>query len=264
MRTLTNFEASLLTDSGYTPTNCLTCRGKKTFRWWATDTRPSEIVEYECRCVDQWIMYRYFEHCGIPLGYQRLGWGDATHMDSAAASIIFDYVGEADARVAAGWGLFFHGASGTGKTMATALLTKYLVSVGFTGYFTTFNGLLSMLDSRDSALTKEQRQGVHDKILNAQVLVLDDPGREHRASIEFAVSAFDQVLRQRVASRRPTFVTTNYSMNEFEQRYTTPILRLLTERSDQHPFTGSDFRPSANKREREEISLGLSRPVVVG
>lgn len=309
-RTLTNQESERLqrvhTDL-HTIENCITCGGSGSILWWnyyasdssgspdtlrnfddfvAPESTPSrsapEVVEYactpntygengeECGCIGQWIMYRYFLHCGIGIAYQRLGWEDYIGSQSNVDAVK-EWKKHYEWNVRNGIGLTLMGGYGTGKTLLATLLLKDLVAnVGLNGMMVTFTELIAAMTAGWSST--EERVWFVKRVKNADVLLIDDVGQEFKRtdleatqfSTPLAQAAFDEVLRHRLANAKTTFITTNLDWSRLHT-YGSNVMSLLQERSQTLTFEGDDFRATqAAARAAKEKSLHLSRPVVVG
>lgn len=253
------------------PDECPTCRlpawpkpGRATgeFVWWNPDR--TGYGHWKCNCVDQWTLNRYFLNAGIEVAYQRLGWADVTHVDPAIVATVQEYLVNAEGYVRAGYGLILHGRQGNGKTMLATLVLKHLLGEGYSGYFTTFADLIAVFTQ--TWRKDEERAWFDQCIRNVAFLVVDDPGREYGGAIGAGIAgaAFDAVLRHRVAASLPTIVTTNLDPEKFEESYGGNIIGLLSEKSVGVPFSSESFRKEHKARTKQEIDLGLVRPVVVG
>ena len=243
--------------------NCLTCRDRRTYTWYVPGSR-TERAEYACNCLDQWVLHRYLLASNIGLTYQRLGWADMGATEQGATDLAQEYLAHAEDYVANGIGLIFYGTAGTGKTSLGTLLLRGLLAQGFDGYFTTFS---EMIDTYTGGWNdKDEKVWFHKRIKNAQVLVMDDVGKEYqgRKASGLPESTFDEVLRHRVAASTPTIITTNLSMTRLQEGYGGGVMSLLRERSSTYEFTGSDFRDTQRNRTLDEIEQGLTRPVVLG
>ena len=242
--------------------NCVTCRDRHQYRWYLPGSR-SEVGEYECDCVDQWILHRRLLASNIGTTYQRLGWADMGATDPGAIEIAQEYVSRAEDYVANGVGLILYGTAGTGKTSLGTLLLRGMLSLGYDGYFTTFS---EMIDTYTGGWNdREEKVWFHKRIKNARILVMDDVGKEYQGKAKTGLpeSTFDEVLRHRVAASTPTIITTNLSMTRLQEGYGGGVMSLLRERSATYEFGGKDFRDTQRNRTLDEIDQGLTRPAVL-
>lgn len=243
--------------------NCVTCQGRKTFLWIREP--GTEPVEFECDCEEQYILSRYLLNAGIDLDYQKLGWTDATHVESHAYNLVMEYCDHAENFMRSGYGLFLFGSKGSGKTLLATLLLKMLLSRGFDGYFTTFPSMIE--HHTEGWRNPEEKLWFEQRIVNAGILVIDDVGRELKnsnASLDIIEAMFDKVIRSRVSGSRPTILTTNFDIKEFTTKYKGNVVSLLKGRNDFYEFVGNDFRKEFQAdRVKNEAKAGLTRPVVL-
>lgn len=238
--------------------NCITCEGSLSFRWWNDDR--SEVIDWECNCKAQLILHLAFVSAGIGLQYQRLQWSDY-HGEQGAMNKVGDYLTNFDWNDRNGVGLVLHGNVGSGKTLLATLALKMIAAGGTDCYLTTFAEMISRFT--DGWRDPEDKRWFHRRIKNAGVLVIDDIGREAKTSINLPESTFDDVLRHRLASAKPTIVTTNQTLDQLHTGYGGNVMSLLTERSTSYGFKGTDFRPKSKGRVDEERNAGIIRPVSV-
>jgi DNA replication protein DnaC len=263
VRTLTNTESARLEKDHPLATACITCEGRGTYRWWDDpdpDNLDRQVVVHECQCVEQRMLHRYLLNAGIGEEYQRLGWADMRWTEAGAMSFVLDYMDRAEAYMRAGRGMLLQGGKGTGKTGLATLVLKALLARGHDGYFITFNGLLDLFTS--SWRDPEDKQWFHRRVKNTGVLVLDDAGRENAGRMSMPV--MDEIIRHRVASSRPTIVTSNQDQQSFAIRYGEYVVDLLVEQATPYTFAGTSRRSDVKTRKDEEIDLGLTRPIVIG
>ena len=242
---------------------CPTCYGEKWFRWYADDDIHYEnIVEFDCPCSDQFVMFKYFLNAGIGKQGQIINMRDATGVDIEAIEMVANYVENAHYFINRGMGLLFHGNKGNGKTMLAVILMKQLLAnSGVDGYFTTFNNFLDNFAAgwRDDV----NRRWFEKRVRNVPFLVVDDMGKEHQGRTDMAAAAVDTVFRSRTQNLLPTIITTNLSLHDFERSYSSGVMSLLSETSLTHEFTGEDWRKNQGERNRREAKLMLTRPIVV-
>jgi len=249
------------------PADCVTCGGSPdyldgefgTFRWY--DER-GEVVEYQCHCIEQYQLRMWLTNAGIGLRYQRYGWTDAKGVSDDAQQAVLDYGQHVEVNLRGGYGLILHSVMrGTGKTLLSTLLLKTIISMGVDGYFTTFG---NMLDAYTAGWrNEEQRNWFKRRITNTGFLVVDDIGRENRGRHDTSEEMVDGVIRSRVAECRPTIVTTNFTIKQIEEGYSSNIVSLLTESCVPIEVVGMDYRPRAAEQMQAEARQGLSRPVVL-
>jgi DNA replication protein DnaC len=268
------------------PDHCALCggqakfgrRGVRTFRWYdryvpGFDPKNPKIVEYLCPCEDQWIAERWLLIRGVPKSNQRLSWIDGDQIPMAVRESAAQYIARSSFNVPSGLGFYLWGDQGTGKTMTSTLMLKALMEAGHDGQFVTFADALNLFRSGWS--DADEKAWYAAKIRNAQVLVLDDIGREHmqrRFSKEdqalvstptsVAESTLDDLIRHRISNNKPTIITTNLDPEFVKAQYGTNIFSLLAEKSQVCEFKAADWRPAARSRSEVEAELGLKRPVV--
>lgn len=243
------------------PEECPLCKGTKQFKWYDA---ANNVAQYQCSCIDQWIMHRYFMYRGLNRRYQTLGWRDFVG-DPFAKEAAQAYIANMDSLFNAGVGLYLWGTIGTGKTLLGSLILKAMMAAGYDGFFTTFVDLINQQSLGHSS--REDREWLISGVVNAEVLLIDDPGREQAAGerqADYMSSVLDEVIRKRVSMRLPTIITSNDSLDTFQRRYNSNILSLVEECSSIIEVTGADYRGTSDRAlMRETVELGLSRPVVI-
>jgi DNA replication protein DnaC len=264
--TLTDAEREWLAgrypSANQTPKDCVTCRGAKRFRWYGPGR--AEVRDYRCPCAKQFILYRRMLHSGIGLALQRLDWDDGNGIPPEPFARVTRYADNVERYVHAGIGLVLSGeARGVGKTMCAALVLKDLIcNHGVHGYMTTFSALLDAYT--DGWPSPAARADFVARIRNAQVLLIDDLGREQRGRISVAGSALEDLVRHRCQHALPTLLTTNLTQAEIASGYGGHVVSVLAEAAlvVDFPATATDYRPAAQVRLEDEVAQGLTRPVV--
>lgn len=237
---------------------CRTCYGTGTFRFWTPDR--TEMGTYACPCIDQWTLSVALHYAGVGLRYQRLWWADLHREVPVPES----YLSDPMRQVRAGRGLALLGEHGTGKTLIASLILKGLIGLGVDGYFTTFNQLIETFTAGWE--DKEDALYFHSRIKGAEVLVIDDLGKENKSGRAFDMvrSLVDEVIRDRVANGRATIITSNEGESEIRLRYGSSVSSLLSEGVVAYTFVGEDFRDESNARSLKEDAEGATRPITLG
>lgn len=274
--TLTDAESRLLNHRDPTAkaslANCVTCKGRKTFQWFADPVTRRDVVTYRCDCENQYLLYRWLLNCGIRKQYQRLGWDDLVVANeppfAPVMETVFDFIDNVEWYTDSGHGLIFTGEKGNGKSLLSYLILKRLVDKGVTVHATTFSDMIQSFS--EGWEDREQARWFDRTVRNAQVLYIDDLGREYKGKNQKAGVAsvgermLEAVIRSRVASDQTTLITTNLKGEEIEQGYGGHTMSLLTECCDIVTVPGTrDWRPERSRREKEEIALHVTRPIVL-
>ncbi len=242
------------------PVRCITCGGRRTFRWWIGGR--AEVVQYACPCDDQYILHLRLLYAGIGLSYQRLAWADFFDQSGEHIKVAEEYLDHARQFVTAGIGLLVHGTRGTGKSMLAALIVKELVCQrGVDAMSITFASLLQGFSGgwKDPELAAWWAS----RIRNAGVLLVNDVGREHQGGRSIADSTLEELLRHRGEASLPTIITSNLRPEELTTYYGQHTASLLTESMLELEFRGADRRHDVKVRITDEIRQGLDRPVVI-
>ncbi|MCC8163510.1 MAG: ATP-binding protein [Lachnospiraceae bacterium] len=135
--------------------------------------------------------------------------------------------------------LLFYGPVGTGKTFLSNCIAKSLLDQGYSViYFTSFQ--LFALLSRSISTTPGQPRESCDPLLQCDLLILDDMGTELPNS--FTVSRLFQILNERALAGKSTVISTNLSMQEFQNTYSERIFSRIMSSYTLLKFTGGDIR----------------------
>lgn len=229
---------------------CPTCGGSRKYVW--------RDVEFACDCETQLQLHKLYLRAGIGDVMQRLTWDDY-HSDVAALKTAYQYLGNHYHFVRNGIGVMFIGEFGAGKTMLACLVAKALIRLGYDVFFTTFQGMTQLFTS--GWKSEDDKALFERRVVNSDVLVLDDIGKEYRTKTNMSESLFDHVLRQRVLNARPTFITANDDPEALRHGYGSAVISLISERSIVRATTGLDYRPAARDRAIEEADAGWRRPI---
>jgi len=210
-------------------------------------------------CKVQLQLYKHYLRAGIGLNYQKLSWEDF-HGDEKALNLANIYLSQHKEFVKGGMGLLYNGSWGTGKTLLTSLIAKELVKLGYKVYFATFT---QMVDEFTRGWgSNDDKARFESKVVKSDVFFLDDIGKEFRTKNNLSEATFDHVLRQRALDNRPTFITTNMSIEELNEGYGSAIFSLLKERMIVHTMEGIDYREYARDRTLDEIKNGTTRKII--
>ena len=91
----------------------------------------------------------------------------------------------------------------------------------------------------------EAARRVSDKYLACDLLIIDDLGTEMPG--QFTTAALYSLINDRLLSGKPTIISTNLTLEEFEKRYNRQIASRLRGSYQRVPFVGEDIRVIKNR-----------------
>jgi len=112
------------------------------------------------------------------------------------------------------YGLVFLGKHGTGKTFAGQKVLYYTVRSNLTAHYIEFATFLKLLRRNFD----ENLDQLIEEILEVDFLMIDEIGNESKTS-EFVIGEFKSLFKRRVQNNKPTILVTNFSYEEFTDRY---------------------------------------------
>lgn len=244
----------------YTPEDCVTCGGDRQFKSMV----GGEVVDFQCDCEGQWQLWAWMINAGIQLRHQRLAWADLVGVEPAAIDLATDYIDNPH-YLRTGRGLFLYGQIGRGKSSLAYLIVKGLLGDGVMVHATSFENLI---DSYTKTFDdKDDGAWFNRNIRNVGLLLIDDLGRE---SSEKARSLhekiLDDILKHRVGSELPTIICSTRDPEWIVQRYGEGMRWFLEDAMIPFEFKGENFfhDPRFDARKKQEIELGLRKPVCIG
>lgn len=229
---------------------CPTCNKLGMYLWRG--------VEHPCDCAMQLALAQHYTLSNIGRNYWRMGWDD--YLAPLPPEIV-EYRQFDDAYIQEGMGLILTGSKGVGKTMLTTLILKDEVKKGYSCYYTTFHTLSDHLTSSWGPGENARLAATYfvDRFEYSHMLLLDDLGKEFKASNSITANTFDRVMRTRVQNSRPVLTTTNYTVDEVISGYGEATFSLLVEQSIPVAMTGEDYRFSKSGNVRARVTRSQGR-----
>lgn len=211
-------------------------------------------VQTPCNCKEQLALYKLYLDAGVGPTFQYLSQKD-WHGDQTVFDAVTQYVNSLKKNIESGCGLLIRGDFGTGKSLLGAFVIKYAARKGYLAYMTTVADLMDSL--KEGWKDAEFNQWYKNKIDSAQILLLDDLGRElidqsSGFSDKYAKNIVESLLRTRTQQNRSTLITTNWSMDDLRVRYSNAFMSLLEETMTviEFPESAVSYRPQAQRAEQ--------------
>lgn len=146
-----------------------------------------------------------------------------------------------------GKGLLFLGTVGTGKTFYACCIANAVIDAGYSAIVTNFAEIANDLQATFD------KGSVHNRLLRADLLVLDDLAAERDTS--FMQEIVFQVIEERSAAGKPMILTSNLSPQEFlhpAELSRSRVFSRVAEVCTIITVTGQDRRMERRKMEQRE------------
>lgn len=135
--------------------------------------------------------------------------------------------------------IMFMGGTGLGKTHLSLAIANVVINRGYSVVYGTAQNILSDLQNenfgRDENLRYYERA-----VLNCDLLILDDLGTEFKSA--YTVACLYNIINTRLSAKLPTIISTNYTLDELEEKYDQRITSRITGQYRQLILVGNDIR----------------------
>ncbi len=135
--------------------------------------------------------------------------------------------------------LLFSGDTGLGKTFLSACIARTVADNGYSVMYESAGHLFGKME-RAKFANDEQARLECDKYLACDLLIVDDLGTEMPG--QFTTAALYSLINDRLLSGKPTIISTNLTIEEFERRYNRQVASRLRGSYVRVPFLGEDIR----------------------
>jgi len=144
-----------------------------------------------------------------------------------------------------GYGLYFCGNNGTGKTLCASLILKEALRHNFSARFTHLSEVLKM--SCDGMYDRDLREEYQQQILSVDFLVVDDIDKAYEnTQSRFLNHSYDNLFRTRANNCLPTIITANKKrdtvLRDDNGIFGKSLLSLFAENIKDVPVIGRDRR----------------------
>ncbi len=135
--------------------------------------------------------------------------------------------------------IMFMGGTGLGKTHLSLAIANVVINKGYSVVYGTAQNILSDLQNenfgRDDNLRYYERA-----VLNCDLLILDDLGTEFKNN--YTVACLYNIINTRLSAKLPTIISTNFTLDELEDKYDQRITSRITGEYSQLILVGNDIR----------------------
>ena len=140
--------------------------------------------------------------------------------------------------------LLFSGDTGLGKTFLSACIARTVADNGYSVMYESAGHLFANLE-RAKFSGDEQARKESDRYFACDLLIVDDLGTEMPG--QFTTAALYGLINDRLLAGKPTIISTNLTIEEFESRYNRQIASRLRGSYVRVPFVGEDIRVLKNR-----------------
>lgn len=195
-----------------------------------------------CKCSIEYGRLKKLHDSGLPRNYWEKDYSHINEFsgDQAALATVKDYLGLFHSNQANGVGLYFYGKPGIGKTLLAAYVLHYALQQNKNAKFYYFTDILNTFT--ESWHDDNARNEVEKNILNSDLLVLDDLGKEYQSNKKLHESILDTVIRSRASQLKPVIITSNYDIFDVKEKYGHGIVDLFKESLTVVNVKGSSYR----------------------
>ena len=140
--------------------------------------------------------------------------------------------------------LLFSGDTGLGKTFLSACIARTVADNGYSVMYESAGHLFANLE-RAKFSGDEQARKESDRYFVCDLLIVDDLGTEMPG--QFTTAALYGLINDRLLAGKPSIISTNLTIEEFERRYNRQIASRLRGSYVRVPFVGEDIRVQKNR-----------------
>lgn len=135
--------------------------------------------------------------------------------------------------------LFMTGKTGLGKTHLSLAIANEVINKNFGVIYCSTPNILSKLE-RERFKRDTSFEDTEQHILKCDLLILDDLGTEFQTN--FSNSTIYNIINSRILYKRPTIISTNYSIKEIQKNYSERLVSRIWGNFKLLNFIGNDIR----------------------
>jgi DNA replication protein DnaC len=194
--------------------------------------RPQRLAQARARSLSAVIPRRYRD-----IAFERK---PVVDMDDGVVRAVRRFVGDVEANLDAGRGLWFMGDVGTGKTTLAMLVSKAALEAGRSVAIYSLPRLLAELRKTFDEDSDRSFLELLDRLAAVDLLHVDDLGAERTSP--WVIEQLYSIVNSRYEDRRSMVVTTNLPRDQLIEQIGERTVSRLTEMCDELPLFGHDRR----------------------
>lgn len=150
-----------------------------------------------------------------------------------------------------GYGLFFEGDNGVGKTMFLSYVLGFAVERGYLAYYTT---VLDLDFNLKRGFSDREAMDRMELMLESDFVALDELSKEQfKAGDSWIRTQVERILKRRHDNNQPTLLASNASAKKVGQAYGATVASVLAGKYQHVLFDAGDFRDQLRARMREDM-----------
>lgn len=135
--------------------------------------------------------------------------------------------------------IMFMGGTGLGKTHLSLAIANVVINKGYSVVYGTSQNILSDLQNENFGRNDNLRY-YERAVLNCDLLIMDDLGTEFKSA--YTVACLYNIINSRLSAKLPTIISTNFTLDELEDKYDQRITSRITGEYSQLVLVGNDIR----------------------
>lgn len=136
--------------------------------------------------------------------------------------------------------IFMFGETGLGKTHLSLAIAGAVIEKGYGVVYGSAQNLLTTIERERFGRSEEPDGTTEEKLLNCDLLILDDLGSEF--TTQFVVAELYNIVDSRLAKGLPTIINSNIPLEQLEGRYSIRITSRIIGSYTLMQFFGNDIR----------------------
>lgn len=147
--------------------------------------------------------------------------------------------------------ILMQGGTGLGKTHLSLAIASVVIDKGYSVIYVSAPDILKKIENEKFYAEKNREADTMNYLMECDLLILDDLGTEFET--KFTSATIYNILNSRLLTQKPTIISTNLSIEELQQSYSTRFVSRIIGSTERLEFLGRDIRQKLkNKKQNKE------------